>query len=358
MKRLIYLYTSISCASKQIPFDPEAPTENAYATSFYSEGRFLLLRRLVENKVFDQIDVYVESAHAPGRRDLAPGITFRVVPCIFDVQPDPGVPLWVRGGFRSWYPWLSERQGKNWILFYQAATNRGNWLFWDIVLNDLIGHNRVFDGRLHLAYRKPTNEEIFFPMNRSKRWDVMLNASHIHDRKAQWKVIRAAVAYRALFGEDLMICMPGRVTGGIMTAKIPEWIQRNNLKVHMPGMVSREALNALYNECRIYINLGSGGQNDRGGLESMRCGLPALVAYPKFFAPHVPNLVARDPEDEQLLAKDIHCLLGACLPDRAKQYRFQNGLDKVVVPQMTELFHFLQENPVPDRAAAIRRYGL
>lgn len=356
--RLIYLYTSIgsAAAGSNIFWDMNAPTAEPHALSFPTEGHCQMLQELIAEGTLSEVLVFMESARQPGVHHISPALNFYVVPEINQIKPfiKEGDVFYVRGGFKSWYPFLEEYSGQHWMMFYAAASQRGVWPFWDVVLNDLIERNQLLNNQFHFAYAKPTHEDLFFHMPAAgKIYDVIINASHIHDRKAQWKVVHAAVEYKKLYGRDLVMCLPGRFLHGVMSNTIPTVVRERRLKCYMPGMVERKDLNRLYNQSRLYVNLGSGGQNDRGSLEALRCGVPALVAYPRFFAPCVleRGWKANAPEDPAELACDIHRALKAVPASEslAKAYLETNGLHQVVLPRMRELLAFFKSQPTVDR---------
>lgn len=375
--RLIYLFTSDGAAGLPgVPWDKNKEATNIYVqpSSLPTEGFFWLLRRLIEEKIVDDVLIFVESASGTGSISWLPDkkLTCYVVPHISDVDQfiKDGDVILARGGFRSWPPFLERmQQQKRWILFYQAATQRGSWPFWDVVLNDLVSENFVdSDGRYHLAFLKPTHPGIFYPMiNVKPVFDVCIGASHIHDRKAQWKGVKMAAAYKQQFGEDLRCVLPGRIFRGEKTNQILNDIKNSDLKIEMPGMVPRVEVGKILNKTKIFLHLGESGQNDRGVLEAMRCGCFVVMASPRHHAPFTyankkTSLVTAYADDPAALAKEIHELLKEC--DQARRryivayYSACSGVEDVIIPQMKKLFTFLGEYKQADREKMREVYGL
>lgn len=143
MKRLVYVYVSNGAADEQhIPqWCPGVLSSDPFCDRFLEEGFCYLFKKFIERKLFDEILVVIESNRSPGSFYIAPGIKGLVVPHINELRKflyDDDV-LWARGGWKSWFPFLQKwHDDDHWLLFYRAASNRGAWTFWDIVLDDLI----------------------------------------------------------------------------------------------------------------------------------------------------------------------------------------------------------------------------
>jgi glycosyltransferase involved in cell wall biosynthesis len=306
-----------------------------------------------------------------GHINITSNSTVYSVPHLEDIlgMIDPGDIVVARGGFKPWYNVLNEiRQRGNWILFYRANTNRHSWPFWDVILNDLIPMPIRAGNRLHFNFSKPVNEDLFFHIpGTEKKYDVLLNASHIHTKKGQHRFIRAAIEYQKMFGKDISICLPGGFIRSWAKGEILNNIEEYSLAVYMPGGVPREKLNILMNESRFYVHIGTGGQNDRGCLEAMRCGLPVMLSNKKAFAPFVyanQSFSSWVPveTDNTFVAQQANEMLKYCKEDpsiyekTAQYYLQENGLHKVAVPKMTELFNNIFEIGKPDREKILKRY--
>jgi len=364
--RAVYFFTSLSNASEPIRWNPKSETKNPSAAGLETEGFWYLWKVLVERRILDEVLVIIESARSPGVKKWREDYLLYVVPHInqAEVFLRPDDIIFARGGFRSWFPFLGKmNESKRWVLFYRAATNRGKWPFWDIVLEDLTGKSFVLEDRLHYRFNKPINPEVFKFRDRSGRdIDTMFHASHIHDKKGQWKCVDAAIAYKEIFGKHLHAVMPGGFYGGVKTREAYHKIHKHELPIWVPGMVSREDVNRWMNRCKLYIHLGGAGQNDRGNLESMACGCQQVIGNPQFHPPFVyenPEIseVVLNTQNPEEVAKVVHNMLArwkpSIPPKVAEYYQRQNGIE-VAVRQMEVLFNLIKRYPVPDRAVAIR----
>lgn len=367
--RLVYFYTSNGCLDpgSNASWNPQEMTRNFYAgQQITTEGFYYLFRKLIECGILDEVLIVIDSMRSPGMISHHPGIKIRVVPHIDYITPylrDDDV-FYVRGGFKPWYEFLTkQRAAGRWMMFYRAATNRGNWPFWDVILEDLsIAMTVDGQGRITYPIVKPTNPEIFYTIQNEhyRPYDLCIGASHIHDKKGQWRTINALVSYQKIYGENLHCIMPGSIHHSVNTNKIPEIITENNLDITMPGMIDRRDMRAIYSSAKLYTHLATAGQNDRGVLESLCCGTPAMIGFPayhpvQFKLPAV-RTVTR-PDDSVEVAYDIH----SALEDIKRQgsminqmmikgsYESFNGFP-ITLNQFTHLLCAMKRRPTADRA--------
>lgn len=374
MPKLIYFYVSDGARAEgaKVTWRATNTTTNRFAVNIANEGMFQLWDKLVEKGVFAHAYTFIDSMRGThGKIEVTPRSTVFSVPHLEDIlyMIDDGDVVVARGGFKPWYNVLTEINKRgNWVLFYRANTNRNPWPFWDVVLNDLTDRPGNAGGRLHFNFSKPTNENLFYrDSNVKKKYDVLLNASHIHVKKGQHRFIRAAIKYRAIYKKDISICLPGGFIRSWAKDEILNNIEKYKLDVHMPGGVPREQLNILMNESRLYVHVGAGGQNDRGCLEAMRCGLPVLISNFCAFAPFIygnlnfSRVVPMGATDE-MVAEVAHDFLSALYinsirhDDVAAYYSKFNGMGEVIIPKMTGLFNHIFEIGKPDRKEILRRY--
>lgn len=330
-----------------------------FAERVREEGYFYLIRRMVETGIIDEALILIESV-AEGFIDYAPGIKGMIIRDMnkADKLLRPGDVIWCRGGWRGWHDML-QRAGKagHWLMIYAANTGREKWPIWDIVLDDLGGRDcRDAEGRIYLDFRKPVNEEIIKPdVQANTLYDLCIGASHVHDRKGQWRAIEAMIAYKYLFGVDLTAIMPGGFRRGEKTVAMMGRIHEHNLDVLMPGMLKREDLCRTYNQSKIFIHLGSHGQGDRGPMEAMRCGCYLVVGYPRYHAPWVCQnknacYVPKDPEDYKAIAVMLYGLRHVIHRHISRDYyQQQASVEDVSLPAMRKLFNFFRAHPVADR---------
>ena len=368
--RIVYLFTSLGTATlgQNVSWDPEAHSENPSAIGMETEGMFDLLMQLVKRGTIDECFFFVESNRSPGFRRYSDKAYCRVMPHMGYLEDyiQPGDVILARGGFRPWPGFLKKRnEEKKWVLFYRAATNRGGWPYWDIVLDDLIDRTRADEkdgGRLHYLFHKPVREDIFFFKKEERDIDLIINASHIHDKKGQWKAIDALIYYKEIYGKNLKACLPGSWYGGINTLRIPFKIKSYGLDVDTPGMVSRKVLAEIYRRSRLYIHLGGAGQNDRGCLEALACGVPILlgnpVFHPKWMTNNPYSFITPNQVNPESLAYEIHnwlsCINIEVHPQVAKFYKATNGME-VAIRDMETILNFIRDNPIADRQKALEK---
>ena len=286
--RLVFLFNSDGAAPEgsNQPWDPHSPSFNFFATGengLPSEGYLYMLHEMLNQGIIDDLIIFIESNRSPGFTTYYQNIKCYVVPEIGYVKQflKRGDIIWARGGFRSWFNFLNQmKKEKYWLLLYAANTGRARWRFWDVIFDDLSGeHRHDIRGRFFYYFKKPINPDYFRPFHDfKKRYHVCVGASHVHDKKGQWKTIEVIAEYKRLFNENLHCIMPGRVTHGVKTNNIGSTISSARLSVHCPGMLPRTKLAEVFNQSSITIFMGQGGQNDRGPLESLACGTPILLA--------------------------------------------------------------------------------
>jgi glycosyltransferase involved in cell wall biosynthesis len=360
--RLVYLYTNHGAASpgQPVPHNPDGPTENAYALNFKSEGFFCLFEWLLQLKIVDEILIIVESARSPGSLQLIPRMVCRVIPHIDDLWRylrDDDV-IYCRGGFKFWFETLTKlSERKHWFIFYQAATQRGRWLFWDLVLNDLIEKTyRDAHGRIQYKFHKPTNPQLFdanfsFPRD----FDICIGASHIHDKKAQWRGVDMMLEYRRQFGRDLRAILPGRSMNGEKTSQMFSKIRNHSLPVDLPGMLPREFLGSIYNRSKLYLHYGAAGQNDRGVLEAMACGCPVVIAdgREQYHPPEINEFVYHVPDNPEIAARMIDLYLNANNGDRREKVKdfhdATHSIKNVIIPEFKHFLDFFRDHKKADR---------
>jgi glycosyltransferase involved in cell wall biosynthesis len=332
-----------------------------------TEGYYWLLKRMVETGIVDEVSVIIDSGQKLAPVDYIPGITGHVVPGIENVSLQDNDIIWVRGGWKAWFPFLEKlHEEQRWLLFYGANTGRERWPFWDVIFDDLAGRD-FMDGanRIHLDFRKPTNPEIFRPRDIEPKYDLCIGASHIHDKKGQWRGVQAAIAYRQIFGKNLKCILPGAFRRGVKTNNIIADIRRHSLDIDLPGMLSREELVKTYNQSKLFVHLGSGGQGDRGVMEAMRCGCPVMIGFPQYHAPFTYrsdlSYIAADPDHFETLAYEIHTQLGQATKEKRRQifkyHESQCGLETVILPRMKRLFSFFHDHPRADKKTLWKECG-
>lgn len=361
--RLVHLFFSHGAApaDSRPPWNPKQPCNDKWL-DHQSEGTHYLIRRMLEEKIIDDVLFIIESNRGPGRIDFKDGIKGYVVPEISyvnDFMRDDDV-IWIRGGFRSWHNFIVDNHIDKWKLLYAANTGRERWPWWDVVFDDLkpINQKPYMDQhmRAFLHWEKPINPTVFYPISPMIReYDVCIGASKVHDKKGQWRTINALLAYQQKYGKQLKCIFPGGGGHGKHTNDAMNMIKV--LDVETPGFVSRKELNTIYNQSKLFVHLGTGGQNDRGPLEALQCGSSVLIGYPRRHGTIVRFLgkIARDMDDPMKTAVDIHNALGLCngvtRMNTAATFEKHSGAENYALPLMKRLFGFFREHPKTDKEA-------
>lgn len=355
--RLVFLYVQDK-ASPGSDWNPKKKANNFYSNRVLEEGYYYLLKRLVEEKIVDEAVVFIESGVGQGYIKYGSGISGWVIP---DIETLPSLLtendiIFVRGGFKRWYETLVRIRDSNyWMLLYAANTGRERWPIWDVIFNDLNGDNEM-DPRntLQFDFKKPINPNIFYPMNAEPEFDLVLGASHIHDKKGQWRTIEALIEYQNIFGEQLKCIMPGAFRRSTNTLKMIEKLNRRVVDVELPGMVSRPKLNKIYNRSKFFIHLGGGGQGDRGPLEAMRCGTPVIVGNTTrhsktiYQNKRISMVIPTNATSEEI-ARKLYCKIKTYNDRLCKEvsnyFEEVNGIETVILPEMAKLFNIFKEHP-------------
>lgn len=376
--RLVFLYMSYGPAKEgsKEPWDKTVKSENRFVQEggLPTEGYFYLLKRMLEEGIIDDLLIFIESNRSPGHA-IIDGVPCYVVPEISYVEPfltDEDV-IFARGGFRTWYNFLVRMQIKgHWLMLYAANTGRARWKFWDIVFDDLKKeHWWDTKKRFFFQFKKPINPNIFKPLKVDRDIDVCIGASHVHDKKAQWRAIDALIALQGLDPVDgfLKCVMPGAIKRGIHTNNIIGKVQKYGLNVEMPGHVRRSDLNKYYNRSKVFIYLGNSGQNDRGPLEAMSVGCPVILGGRErhskvLYENRIGCRIVEKPTDPVQCAIALSEMLAIHTEGLRiyNQIYFDNhsGFETVILPEMAELFGIIRKNLHSKEKVEVlkRAYGL
>jgi len=371
--RLVFLYTSFgpNPVGSNTYWNPRDITQNFYAVNInglLSEGYFYMLKRMLEEKVVDDLVIFIESSKSPGCVHLQ-GIPCYVTPQIEYIEEflrEDDV-IFARGGFRTWFPFLEKMKAqKRWLLLYAANTGRQRWKFWDVIFDDLTGkHSYDIHNRFFFDFKKPIHEDIFYPTKTERIYDICIGASHIHEKKGQWKTVEAIIEYEKMFGKKLKCIMPGRGNRGVNTTNIKNKVRDFHLDITFPGMVTRDVVCEIMNQSKLFMYLGGGGQNDRGPLEALRCGTPIMIANPPNHSPVVysnPQVcgVIENSENFQLVANEMHDVLKQTSEGKreyvSSYFQSSCGLSEVIIPDMRKLFNIIRANPVPNAETLKKEY--
>ena len=359
-KRLVYVYVSSGAGPEKVSVNKLS--QEPFVPLFKQEGFYYLFNRFIQESLFQEILVVMESGRSPGIITFDfPGITGVCVSNLSDLTPFMRADdlLWARGGWKSWCNFLSWwGSAHREILFYRANTGTGRWPFWPVLLEDTSPDIATIEvaptpeipfahRRLIYPFNKPIDPTIFFPDAGTPVYDLCIGASHIHDKKNQFSIIPVLLAYRKKYGKDLKCVLPGALHRGVNTNDLWPSIQRHSLDITLPGMLPRQILaKEVYNRSRLYIHTAVGGQNDRGPLEALACGTSVMTYKyhnsPPFFKEIIPFVDLDNPETA---SEKIYISLEAEKKvDKktvADSFTHFNGIENVIIPQFKKLIEML-----------------
>jgi len=344
-----------------------------FAKDFMDEGPSYLFHRMLEEKIIDDIIIFMEVGGETGHLIINDRMRVYMIPDINYIEGflKPDDIIFCRGGFRGWWLVLDKLAQKGfWTLLYAANTGRQRWTFWDIIFDDLGGKPHHLDkrGRFIYNWKKPTNPKVFFPIETERIYDLCIGASYIHDKKGQWRTIDALVAYQKAYGRNIKCVMPGAPRRGTESNQIIDKIAQHKLDVNVIGMLPREELNKVLNQSKIFIHAGMSGQNDRGPLEALRCGCTLIIASPKYHSPYlIQHPYGCTPMSvlPSYLATTIHASkVSYNEGGRHLAVGFHeqtHGIENVILPEMDRLFSILRnlrKNPKSNAKVLEEKYVL
>lgn len=330
-----------------------------YQTTYGDECYFTMFQDLVKCGVISDLTVVFESGVGPGKAKFVKGARNFVVPEINLVREfiEDDTIIFVRGGFKHWHDFLVQFKEKNWLICYAANTGRDKWPWWDIVFDDLEMKNIVDRyGRYYFPFIKPTNENVFGVKTEQIKYDICIGASHIHDKKGQWKAVKVIEAFHKKFGYYPTAIMPGSPRRSTETIKMfnKQWVSN---EINLPGMTSKPELSNIFACCKVFMHLGAGGQNDRSILEAHACGMPVILSNSPRFTPLLKedgiSTFIFDPESSfEEMAERLYMILanfnvkGKII--RHSIYKRRMGYYEVVLPMLKDLFNQL-DSTIPSK---------
>jgi len=358
--KLIYVYYSDGCSpsGSNIKWDITDKTNNRFVHGFLTEGWYYLLKKMLEHEIIDEVLMIIESTRGTGSFIYNEKFNVIVLPNIdqaYDFVEKDDI-FYIRGGARSWFPFLEHFKKKgHWFIYYDANTGRYKWPFWDVILDDLCEEHWIEKRDIvHFKFSKPVHPEIFKPVKIKRDIDFMIGASFIHDKKGQWIGIKVLEEAKKL-GYDYKAILAGSFRRGEKTNEIQNDIKKNQLNVSLAGFIPRPDLNTVYNRSKVYCHFGA-GCNDRGLLEALSCGCQSIVSQPKHHAPFANNLSMITDQDNFVLgdfkqgAKDLIELVESHTEEKRQdtisKFTENAGIEKAIIPQMRKLFDYIKHNTV------------
>lgn len=365
--KVVFLFMSQSSAPKDSCSNNwrSQPCGEFYQEKYGDECYFKMFQDLLDCGVINDLTVFFESNVQPGKANFVKGAKNYVVPEINLIEPfiDKDTIIFVRGGFRHWHDFLVKYHRRNWLILYAANTGRQRWTWWDIVLDDLNMSNSIDRyGRYFFPFIKPTNEDVFSHKKGyfNIKWDLCVGASHIHDKKGQYHAVNVLKEFYNLFAYLPPVIMPGAVRSSRYTKQmIQDAIMQ---KIACPGMVSKKELDRIFNQCKILLHFGAGGQNDRSILEGFATGLQIGVSTLKNHSPlmtpdekNIFHFDLEDPPKYSLAAKKLKKVLDNWVPEckdqSSKKYQELMSYQKVVLPMLKQLFKIVSFHGHPSLRA-------
>jgi len=338
MQRLTYLYVR---------------HRNYAIDRFKTDGHYALLGALAEQYNLE-VDIVLNN-YAKAHHEFRDGrIRFIETPDIDHLVP--GGIVWVRGMFKpSWTSWVDYWSQKRWFVMYAANTGRGSWPQWDVVLWDLERINRwdVRTQKLWYYYRKPVSPK-FRNLGLEERFDVCVGASHIYDRKGQFRALPLCRRFKELAGRDLRVVIPGAFYGRERQTEAmkKELLAGKWPNIVVPGMLPIDELVQLFNTTRHFYASTCGGQGDRATLEAMACGCRLIIGTQKPHAPYTYDnpFISFTPEtiqDTDAIAEYLAGpeLAGAYDRRSVSEYYQDQGSTEAALENLRPLMEHLLANP-------------
>lgn len=322
-----------------------------------TDGHYNLMQQLVKKGMVSSARIIREN-YAIQKTILEvskPDFECWSVPDLNQIELEEDEIVWVRGGWKPWLPWIERHMSKHWFIYYAANTGHHPWPHWDVVLEDTRERAAVISktGALLWHFRKPVSPDFkVLDPPENNVWDVCCGASHIYDRKGQYRILGVAEEFKRLTGRDLRVVMPGSflcreknteaMKAELRTGKHPY--------IHLPGMVDRKALVKIFNQSTFMYAATCGGQGDRCALESAICGCRQIIALAKNHAPYIYGnsryaFVQPHQDDLKSVARYL-AKSDTKKPSRrstALYYDLQGGIERVTW-NLTPLFQFIVHN--------------
>lgn len=274
----------------------------------HTDGHYTLIKELVRRGIIPGARIIMENYNqrfTPQIIEQDDNFTVETIGVFHKLKIDPGDIVWIRGGWKPWIPRIEEWAENHWFMYYGANAGHHSWPWWDVILWDLAEGNKIGkDDKLWWHYRKMVSPEFHYqPME--ERYDICVGASHIYDRKGQYRILPICKKYKELTGKDLRVCMPGSFySHERKTEAMRKEIQEGKWpNIHMPGWLTRTQLVEAYCRSKWFYAATCGGQGDRCLPEAGMCGCRSIIALSKNHPPYAyadPRMSFVQPDQDDL----------------------------------------------------------
>lgn len=323
-----------------------------------TDGHYTLIKELMKRGYVDESYFITDNYARPPEVLANTDPRFKVISVngLFTLrqQPEPGDIIWIRGAWKPWIPWIEKYTPQCWTLYYAANAGHHAWPWWDVILYDLReGDTAGAENKLWYHYRKPVSPDFGLRPEIPVEYDVCCGASHIYDRKGQYRIMKISLAYEALTGKPLKVVMPGsfysrEAQTEIMRAELADGKWPN---ITMPGWVDRNTMISIYNSARFFYAATCGGQGDRCVPESGLCGCRQIIGLSKNHPPYSyarPDIafVPPNPDDTDSIAAYLaeNMRSSVTRQDVADYFQAEAGMDRAI-DNLSRLFNHMKENP-------------
>lgn len=324
---------------------------------FTTDGHYALLRALQKTDLVDEVEIILNNYAVPSRLLHAePGLRVHSLKEIDEFETRPGDVVWIRGAWKPWIPWIEKAADvhKCWLIHYSANAGHHQWPWWDAILWDLAAGNKIGrESKLWWHYRKPVCPEFRIMPEVEQEYDVCCGASHIYDRKGQFRILPICHEFKKLTGRDLRVIMPGafysrekKTEAMKAEMKAGKWPN-----IFVPGWLTREGMIRVYNMAHVFYAATCGGQGDRCVPESGACGARQIVGLPKNHPPYAYEtpiaFVPEHQDDFSGIARHLFETLEGSAPDREaiSDYFRQESSVETAIDYLRPLLEHMRDNP-------------
>jgi hypothetical protein len=278
-----------------------------------TDGHYTLMRELARRGLVDEATIVCDNyARPPEVLDREPQFQVLSLQGLDDLRPAPGDVIWIRGAWKPWIPWIERYAPSCWMWYYAANAGHHAWPWWDVLLWDMAAGNREgSEGKLWWHYRKTVSPE-FRLLDLPEEWDVCCGASHIYDRKGQFRILPVCRRFKELTGRDLKVVMPGAFYSRERQTEAmrAEMLAGQWPNITVPGWMDRAKMVEVYNRSRWFYAATCGGQGDRCVPESGMCGCRQIIGLPKNHPPYAyeeswVTYVPPDQDDTDAIAEHL-----------------------------------------------------